>query len=172
MGEPVKVGKLIPLSLQLSDEVTNAFVEANVFDADKVELVSSPVELVHDKTGHYIDNSIVYPFTDRIFAIIRVFTDNTKSKRHPRHRNTIEDIFPKLEERSIIVDDIFLNGIISSETLIGEIVDSSESLSGIIVDQENLSGEITEEILTGSIEEKETISGEINEDTIDGVLED
>lgn len=95
MGEAVRVGQPIPLSLQLSDEVTNAFVEANIFDADKVELTSSPVELVHDDTGHYINNSILYPFTDRIFAIIRVFTNNTKLKRHPRHRNTIEDIFPR-----------------------------------------------------------------------------
>lgn len=149
MGVPVKLGEKIPLSLQLTDEITDAFVEAELTDATKTPLGASPVELVHDSLGHYTNNAVDFPTTERVFAILRVFTDNTKTKRHPRHRNTLEDIFPRDEFNAIVakIPSDFVATIEESE-LITEIESDVEQTAEIVANGEQ----------TATVEEKELVA--------------
>ena len=130
MGESVKAGQKIPLSLQLSDEVTDAFVQAELFDENKVPITPAFVELVHDNQGHYVDNSVSFPATERIFAILRVWTDDPKTNRHPQHLEAIEDIFDREDsifncdvEIFVDQDDIVSIDVVENDTVDVNVLD-------------------------------------------------
>jgi len=174
MGVDLQLGEKIPLFLLLENREVDKVVKATIRKADGTEIPSSPVTVPHLANGEYFLDSLVMPNSQSIMVIYDVFDG-------PGFTNP-SDIFP-VDERfgfeegfdgtQIFAGSDILTGQIESETLTGVVAEATETLSGVINDQENISGEITDDVLAGTLEDdKDTISGKINEDTLDGVLED
>lgn len=172
MGVPVKKDDKIPLSLQLSTEVTTAFVEANLFDDTKTELGASPVTLTHDADGHYINSAVDFPLSSLVFVIYRVWTDGTKTARHPLHCDTIEDIFPrdipseKLENLNIDDFNKLLSGVQGEFTATTEAQDlraqiESDNISSANIEDSELSATIDIKDLTGGSNESNEFSASV-----------
>lgn len=168
MGERVKKGDKIPFTLQLSNEITDAFVEATLLDDQEVELLVSPIELIHVADGHYVNNAITMPDdSNRIFAIVRIYTDNTKVQRHPQHDEALEDIFPRDFVQEIIANlDIgdlnnLLKGVFGSFNATIEIQDFNATIEKAIeltatIDEDELTASVNiEDESTSTIESKE-----------------
>jgi len=88
------VGDPIDLNLQLHDGATDKFPQVTLRDEDGVELVGSPVDLVHVGQGLYQSDAILMPDTREVTGVFITFNNAIHTILSIIHQRDLEIFTP------------------------------------------------------------------------------
>jgi len=159
------VGDKLVLTLMLFDGATDKYVKARVFDADGIELPSSPVTLTHFDDGLYTNDDLFMPNSSYVTAAFIIFDDallTTESELHARTQVTYERENPPITPISPAIPA--LTGIIGDQELKGDLI--LPPPTPLL----ELTGSIQSNTILGGVEKLQELAGAVNRKTLTGEI--
>lgn len=125
----LKVGDVIPLSLQLDDGTTDKFVRAVVRDASGSPITGSPFSCAHVAGGQYESLTALMPNTAFVTVQFKVYTDSGFTTLSTSNGDA-QDIFELNDDRVRGEDELI--GTVEDESPLVGVVDTISPLIGSV----------------------------------------
>jgi hypothetical protein len=132
----IKLGSIVPVSLQIKEGDTNRYVRCWIYDNDGTLLTTA--DLTHVASGLYVYDTYTMPNVNYIACQYKVFSDAGYSVQIDELGQVI-DVYSLSELGVEIIEGTQVSGEVVSNEIFGYIVNN------------NLEGEITYNIVEGSL---------------------
>lgn len=165
--EELKVGEKIILEARLENREEDRFIQAYLTDENGNNLSISPITVPHQARGVYVYHSpnLVFPSgVEHVKAIIDVYLDSGFNTLDPNYFGGLtvytldtsgSDFSQSREIIGILKADVLdqkVSGVVTEETVDGELVDN-QSVTGTVIEDELVTGQANEETVTGTVED-------------------
>ena len=173
MGQQIRVGDSVPLSLQLFDSDETKFVRAIVRDQTGAAVAGSPQSMPHQTDGRYENFDLLMPANTSVLLVsYQVFNDSGFTTKSPDHSDTADDF------GLLVIDQDLIDKLIEIRDLLDQVISSGISvvganLFGTINDDQEFVAEIAfQQTAQGEIDDDNAATGGIDDDGVTGAIDD